>query len=276
MRNCTIRVNKIKSNIEEIENALSLNNISFERVDWYEDAFILQGDSEEIKSKIEKLDIYKDGKIYVQSLSSMIPPIVLEPNTNENILDMCAAPGGKTTQICSISSNSALVTACEMNTIRYDRLKYNVDKQSARVNLLKQDSRTLSDFLKFDKVLLDTPCSGSGTQDISFYENGFDVKNKFNENYLNKLNKAQTKLLEKAINITSKGGIIVYSTCSIIKDENEQIIEKFIKSGKVQIIPIDIDKFKSIPMLESTINGVMTVKPTIDYEGFFVAKLKKL
>ena len=93
----TFRVNRLKSNVQEIEKILNDNNIKFEKIDFYDDAFILDENSEEL---IRKLDIYKEGKIYLQSLSSMIPVIVLEPKEKENILDICAAPRRKNNTNC--------------------------------------------------------------------------------------------------------------------------------------------------------------------------------
>ena len=102
----------------------------------------------------------------------MIPPIVLSPKEDENILDMAAAPGGKTTQIASISENKAMITACEKNKIRAERLKYNLQKQGVTcANVMIEDARKLSDFFSFDKILLDAPCSGSGTTNI--YQTNF-------------------------------------------------------------------------------------------------------
>lgn len=153
----TFRVNRIKSNIAEISNILNENNIEFSKSDFFEDSFIVEKSFEE---KIKKLDIYNLGKIYMQSLSSMMPVLVLEPKEKENIFDMCSAPGGKTTQIASLTNNKAFITACEKNKIRFDRLKYNLEKQGVKnFNLMKEDSRNLSDYFKFDKILLDSPCS---------------------------------------------------------------------------------------------------------------------
>jgi len=85
----------------------------------------------------------------------MIPPVILEPKEKENILDMAAAPGGKTTQISAISSGKSYITACEKNKIRCDRLKYNLQKQGVgNVNVMQEDARKLSDFFSFDKILL--------------------------------------------------------------------------------------------------------------------------
>lgn len=88
----TFRVNRIKSNLEEIEEVLNKNNISFSKPDFYEDGYILDENSED---KIRALEIYSSGKIYLQSLSSMVPVLVLEPKEKENILDMCSAPRRK-------------------------------------------------------------------------------------------------------------------------------------------------------------------------------------
>ena len=96
-RKTTFRINKIKTDIDEIENILNENNIEFVKTDFYEDSFILEENSEE---KIKNLDIYKEGKIYLQSLSSMMPVLVLDPKEKDNILDMCSAPRWKDKPDC--------------------------------------------------------------------------------------------------------------------------------------------------------------------------------
>ncbi len=112
------------------------------------------------EKRVQDLEIYKNGEIYLQSLSSMMPVIALEPKAKENILDMAAAPGGKTTQIATITQNEAFITACEKNKIRAERLKYNIEKQGAKsINVLIEDARNLSNYFSFDKILLDVPCS---------------------------------------------------------------------------------------------------------------------
>ena len=120
-RPTTLRINTIKTNKENIKNILEKQNIKYENVSWYEDALILENEK-----NIRELDIYKSGEIYIQSLSSMIPPIVLEPK-REKILDMAASPGGKTTEIYNLSKSEALITAVEKNPIRAQRLKYNLN-----------------------------------------------------------------------------------------------------------------------------------------------------
>ena len=266
----TLRVNTLKSKVSYICSALSENNIEYEKVSWNNEALIIKNANE---IDIKELEIYKNGEIYLQSLSSMMPAIILEPKENEDILDMTAAPGGKTTQIAALTNNKANITACEMNAIRADRLKYNVEKQGATsVTVLKEDSRRLNDYFSFDKILLDAPCSGSGT---ILLNNERTYKN-FSENLVKKTIKSQKDLLKKAIKILKPGHELVYSTCSILKQENENIIKEIIEKGQAEVVTVNEEKLKDIPKLKSNIDGALTVCPNEYYEGFFVAKLRKL
>ena len=268
-RKVTLRVNTLKTNVEEIKKKLIDLKITFKEVLWYKDALIIENASE---NDIRKLDIYDNGEIYLQSLSSMIPAIILNPKFEENILDMTAAPGGKTTQMAAISSNRALITACEKNKIRAERLKYNITKQGAsRVNVLHQDARKLNEYFSFDKILLDAPCSGSGTINI----NNEELERFFTQELINRSIQTQKDLLNKAINVLKCGGELVYSTCSILKNENENNLLEFINKKHIQIIPIDKEIFKSIPLLPVNIEGTICVAPNELYEGFFVAKIRK-
>ena len=157
----TFRINRLKANVEEIEEILKREGFLYKRVAWYEDAFIVENSSEE---DIRALSIYQEGKVYLQSLSSMLPVLFLGLKEGESVLDMAAAPGGKTTQMASITQNKILITACEKNRIRSDRLKYNIEKQGVRkITILNCDAKDLDDYFSFDKILLDAPCSGSGT-----------------------------------------------------------------------------------------------------------------
>lgn len=262
-RYVTLRANKTKTTVEDIKQQLETNNMKYKEVDWYKEALIMENVRED---EIRKMSIYANGEIYLQSLSSMLPPIILEPKAGENILDMASAPGGKTTQIATITQNKAFITACEKNKIRAERLKYNLQKQGATcVNIMTEDARQLSDYFSFDKILLDAPCSGSGTENI------FDSR--FSKELLQKSCRNQEALLKKAINILKPDGVLVYSTCSILKQENEEILNKIVKSGKVEIVPIEVPN--GIPVLPVNIEGTICVCPTELYEGFFVAKIKK-
>lgn len=264
-RNTTLRINTSKTDKEKITKILDKENIKYENVSWYEDALIL-----EEEKNIRELDIYKNGEIYMQSLSSMIPPIVLEP-IREKILDMAASPGGKTTEIYNLSNKEALITAVEKNPIRADRLKYNINKQGTSATVLITDATKLDEFFRFDKILLDAPCSGSGT--LSTLDNSLKH---FNKNLIKNSVETQQKLLEKALQILKQNSTMIYSTCSILYEENESQLEKLLKQNKIEIIPIDENLFKDIPKLPTKIKGTICVLPNNLYEGFFVAKIKKL
>ena len=267
-RKVTLRVNTIKANINEIQKILDNSNIVYTKVPWSDDALIIENVRE---PEITKLTIYDEGKIYLQSLSSMLPPIILQPKENDDILDMAAAPGGKTTQIASIVNNKARITACEMNNIRAEKLKYNIEKQGANcVYVMVTDSRKIDDFFSFDSILLDAPCSGSGTLN----NNDNKIEKTFTPKLIQKSSKTQAQLLKKAINILKQGKEMIYSTCSILQEENEDKLASILKTGKVEIVPINVDK--TIPKLPTKIDGTLCVCPNEEYEGFFVAKIRKI
>ena len=263
----SLRINTIKSSKEEITTILNENNISYENISWYDNALVVNTNEDTLR----ELDIYKEGKIYLQSLSSQLPPLFLSPKENEMILDMAAAPGGKTTQIAALSNNKAMITAIEKNKIRSERLQYNIDKQGAKkVTVLNTDSRNLNEYFIFDKILLDAPCSGSGT----IINNNF---NNFDEDLVNRSIKFQISLLKEAIRHLKVGGELIYSTCSIIKEENELVLESILKEhNNIKIEPLDLSNYQDLPTLPTTIEGTLCVCPTTYYEGFFVSKLTKI
>ena len=268
-RMVTFRVNTLKTGIGKVEEVLKNNNIEFEKVSWSDVAYIVKNVREDT---LKELEVYKKGEIYLQSLSSMLPPIVLEPKENTDILDMCAAPGGKTTELASLTNNNANITACELNKIRIEKLKYNIEKQGATsVYIMQEDSRKINDFFSFDNILLDAPCSGSGTLNVE----NVNLEKTFTEKQLEKSQKAQLELLSKAVKILKQGQEMVYSTCSILNVENEEIVNKILKNNKVEIVPIEFEGKEKLPLLPTKIDGTLCVMPTELYEGFFIAKIKK-
>lgn len=229
----TFRYNRLKTTKEKVKDFLNKENILFTEHPDFPDAFI-------VDYNIEDTEIYKNGEIYCQSLSSMKPVYVLDPKPGEDILDMCAAPGSKTTMIQSICNNKCNLTAVELYKDRFEKLKYNCDLQGANVFCKNINALDLLDALKFTKILLDAPCTGTGT------DKG-DIK------VLNKTVEIQKKLIKKAKKLLNHGGILVYSTCSVLKEENEDNVDFAIKQGFKLIESIKIDKDDL-------------------FEGFFIAK----
>ncbi len=263
----TFRINRLKTTVEEVENFLQLKGISYQKTSWFEDAFIIEN---RVEDDIKSLSIYEDGKIYLQSLSSMLPVLFLDLQDGQSILDMAAAPGGKTTEIASLFQDQVLITAVEKNKIRADRLRYNITKQGVRrATVLESDASKLDDYFSFDSILLDAPCSGSGTL-LSQNDNLY-----FKEELLEKTKRLQRELLRKAVQVLKPGASMIYSTCSILEEENEVPIENLLKENLVEVVPLDFSKIPDIPQLPSKISGAMVVMPSKLYEGFFIVKLRK-
>lgn len=262
IRSVTFRVNTCKTTIENVISELTQCEIQTKHAEWIKDALIAVDVREQA---LEETLLYARGEIYLQSLSSMLPPILLQPKAGETILDMTAAPGGKTTQLYALSDGKALITACERDSIRFERLKFNLERQGAtRVNAMRQDALSLNDFLRFDKILLDAPCTGTGT-----IARGERIR--FSEEYLFKCVRLQKKLFEKAFRLLKKGGTLLYSTCSVLPEENSGIIS-FAKQLGANLQPINISE--TLPRLPSA-EGTVCVCPSELYEGFFMAMFAK-
>lgn len=312
-RPVTLRANTLKASAEEIAEALTQAGFSYERVPWYADAFVLPGAN---MRDLWQLDFYKQGKVYLQSLSSMLPPLLLKPRAGADILDMCAAPGGKTAQTAALTSNNAHLTACELHVPRAEKLAYNLEKLGvANVNIMRTDARRLDEFFSFDQILLDAPCTGTGTYCVGNEK----AEKRMTEQLLAKVTKAQRALLDRGLSILKPGGTLVYSTCSVLSQENEeQVLAALKRHRDCCVVPIvlgsqteacaEVDNSQAdssqskggtatssvkqqkerrvtlphaaedpfaVPVLENGLPGTLTVCPTRDFEGFFCAVITK-
>ena len=271
----TLRVNTIKFNMGDLLKILQEENIEYENVEWYNDALIIKNVDEK---KIQNLDIYTNGYIYLQSLSSMIPPIILNPKKGEKILDLTAAPGSKTTQMAAMMENDGYILANELDKIRCERLKYNVNMQGAEiVEVINMPGENVGEKYsnEFDKGLLDVPCSGEGrflVSDEKTYKN-------WSTKQVQDLVEIQKQLFESAVKALKIEKKIVYSTCTLNLKENEEIVNYAIKNLNVKVEEINIelkDKAKGISKgYDSSLKNTIRVLPNKYQEGFFVAKLIK-
>lgn len=262
----TLRVNTIKYDIDSLTKNFDEINIKYDKVLWYNDALIIKNANE---NELQKLEIYKKGYIYIQSLSSMLPALVLSPKEGENVLDLTAAPGSKTTQMACMMNNKGYILANELNKIRCEKLKYNVSMQGAEiVDVSNKDGVDIGYNEKFDKVLLDTPCSGEGR----FVLDDPNTYRTWSIKQVNELAKLQKKLIKSGVDALKTGGEIVYSTCTLNKEENEEIVQWAIKNLKLELLDIDLKIKDSIKVLKSA----MKILPNETQEGFFIAKLRKL
>lgn len=275
-RNTTLRVNTLKYNIQDLMRYFREINIKFERVNFYNDALIIKNANEK---EIQKLEMYEKGYIYLQSLSSMVPPLVLGVKENENILDMASAPGSKTTQISAMMKNTGYIVANELDKIRCERLKFNVENQGVtNAEIINGYGEKLGDKYpeSFDRVLLDTPCSGEGRfiAEIPGTYRNWSVRS------VKELSKIQRKLIKSGYNALKPGGIMVYSTCTLNLEENENILKWALENLNLKMMDINLDIKGAIPgdSLDTKLRIEKAIKilPTKETEGFFVAKLKKM
>lgn len=275
-RRTTLRANALKATPEQVAACLEEAGIAYERVAWYPDAFVLAADV--ALRDVWALPLYEQGAFYLQSLSSMLPALALHPEPGLDVLDMCAAPGGKTTQMAALSGGRAHITACEMHMPRAEKLRFNLERQGAGcVNVMQVDARRLDDFFRFDQILLDAPCSGSGTLD----EADPKLERRFTPQLVSKSQASQKALLKKALGLLKPGGTLVYSTCSVLKGENDDIVRQALsqanKSGVFELRPIRaFEGAPELPHLPTSLEGTVCLCPTELFEGFFMAKVVRL
>ena len=266
----TLRANTLKADSARVAAALDAAGVAHEGVPWYADAFVLPQARER---DVWALPAYEAGELYLQSLSSMLPPLALAPRPGADVLDMCAAPGGKTTQMAALSGGRARICACEMHAPRAERLEFNLRRQGATgVSVMRADARRLDDFLAFDQILLDAPCSGSGT----FRAGDPKALARLTPQLVAKSVKAQRALLAKALRLLKPGGELVYSTCSVLAAENEEVVRAAMTHARARVEPVELSGLDDVPRLPTSLPGALLVRPTERYEGFFVAKLRRM
>ncbi len=267
----SLRANALRSTPEAVAAQLDAAGIAWRHPAWSDAAFELPDARE---AQVRALPAYAAGELYLQSLSSQLPAILMAPRAGEDVLDMCAAPGGKTSQIAALTGGAARVTACEMHGPRAERLAHNLALLGVTgVNLMRVDARWLDDFFSFDRILLDAPCTGSGT----LRADDPRMPARFTERLLAKCRASQRALLRKALRLLKPGATMVYSTCSVLRAENEDVIREALGAGGCALVPLDVDGLaaKGVPVLPASLPGALCVCPTASYEGFFVARLRR-
>ena len=279
-RRTTLRANTLLASRDELASALDAAGIGWDPVPWYGDAFVLaEGTSER---DVWALGAYQEGKLYLQSLSSMLPPLALVPAAGADILDMCAAPGGKTSQMAALAAGdentrAAHITACEFSQPRAEKLEHNLAKLGAtNVQVMRTDARKLDEWFSFDQILLDAPCTGSGivrTHDERAARN-------LTSALADGVERSQRALIDKALQVLKPGGTLVYSTCSVLPRENEDIVSwALAKHRTCTLEPLALPgaggETFAPPLLSCKLEGACTVCPSELFEGFFVAKIRK-
>ena len=264
--NIYLRTNTLKITRGELIEKLAEQNIKAEKVNVVEEAIKV----EHLKD-IENNKLYKEGLFTVQDISSMLVGKILNPQKDTKVLDVCSAPGGKTTHIATLMENSGQVVSRDIfehkikliqNSVNRLGLK-NIDVQLFDALNLDKDSID-----KFDSVLADVPCSGLG-----IIKRKPEIKYKEKEE-IKDLPKLQKQILQNAAKYVKVGGTLIYSTCTIQDDENIEVVESFLQSNK----RFQLEKIENINIdLENEDKGYLKIYPNVHgMDGFFIAKLKRV
>ena len=284
----TVRINTIKISCAAAAGILKEKNIAFTPIPWCKEALILEGMSSE---QIGQEDFIREGYLYRQALSSMIPPLILDPQPNESILDLCAAPGSKTTQIAAQMQNQGNIVAIEAIRPRYYKLKSVVTQMGVtNVSLKLMDARRFRIDQLFDKILLDVPCSTEGRFKT------FDPKSFafWSSRKIKEMARKQKGLLLNAARLLKVGGTLVYSTCTFAPEENEAVIDWLLRKTKKEkevqspwhweLAPVKMDHVKTYPAVlewagktfDPSIRHCVRILPDEMMDAFFAAKLIKV
>jgi NOL1/NOP2/sun family putative RNA methylase len=280
-RRAAFRINTLKAFPQDVLASPELASIKPEPLKWRPNAFTVPHQQKIILSKST---LFSDGMIYIQNPSSMLPPIVLDPQPGDEILDLTAAPGSKTCQIAEMMQDQGRIAAVEKSKPRFFKLLDNLKRQgvSCVVTYLKDGTlvgRQCPE--RFDRVLLDAPCSS----EARFHCDNPDSFHYWNTNKIKEMARWQYKLLVSAFLALKKGGTLVYSTCSFAPEENETIVNKLLRKfpGEITILEITLPinniqpglrqwKNKSFP---EEMTKCVRVLPNEIMTGFFICHLKK-
>lgn len=262
-------LNSLKCKDEDLSKELKANEIPFLKLDEY--CYKIPF---EFKKRLGRLKIYSLGHFYLQNYSSYLCSKNLNVKAGETVLDMCAAPGGKSINLANFMGNLGVLSCVEASKSRFFTLQENLKNYGVfNAKCFLKDAKSVGRLcpLKFDKILLDAPCS-------SFAKMGFELQKSQKE--LKSIALLQKKLLHSALQALKIKGELVYSTCTFLREENEEVIENALKSDfKLELLELNLSNTKHINGFSQDENIKTKTKRIIpdDFnQGFFIAKLKKL
>lgn len=252
----TIRVNTLKTNKNDLIENLSQIGFEIQETSYEKALNVLNPNG------IIDTEYFEKGHFYVQDLGSILVSSFLNPRKDSKVLDLCAAPGGKTTHLSELMDNTGEILACDKSKGKINLIKENAHRLGCKnISTMINDARVLNDdFInKFDYVLVDAPCSGTG-----LYRKKPDIKWNKGIDDLKELGKIQLEILNSAKEYVKDQGLLLYSTCSLSKIENEDVIESFLSENK---------NFKIKKLRDKE---VLKLFPSVDgSDGFSICLLEK-
>jgi len=275
----SIRVNTLKYKGDITKNIyFEENKIILKQIKYVKQAYLIKSEVSSIGNTIEQLL----GYFQIQEVSSMLPALILNPNENDIVLDLTAAPGNKTAFLAQIMNNKGLIIANDIDETRIKTLKYTLKKLGVTNTIIfSKDGIDFDINLKFNKILLDAPCSCEGI-----------VRKKprslinWSEQLVKSKSDLQKKLILNAYDLLEKNGTLVYSTCTMSPEENEEVIDYLIKKRpnlKIENVNIEnlntnygIIKYKLKEYNKNIKNAIRIYPHKTDLEGFFICKIKRI
>jgi len=275
-----IRVNTLKISVKRLGKRLRDEDFEITSIPWFKNGFFVSKPKLGLGKTIE----HALGYYYVQDPISMLPPIALKPKPGESVLDLCAAPGSKTTQIAQTVDNTGIIVANDINGDRLKALLGNLQRCGVSNTLVtNMDGTLFSERVNqnFDKVLVDAPCSGSG-----LIRNQPRIGREWSTSVVEALSGTQKKLILSGFDSLKVGGSLVYSTCSLEPEENEDVVNHLLSersdSKIVDISFKDVKSREGLRSWEDTIyqedlsKSIRIYPQDNDTIGFFLAKVRRL
>jgi 16S rRNA (cytosine967-C5)-methyltransferase len=265
----TIRVNLLKTSKESLIEELRKENIECESGKYSSEALVLKN-----SSSISRLESFKRGLFQVQDESSMLVARILDPKPEELVMDVCSAPGGKSTHIAELMQNKGTVIARDVHEHKIkiineaaSRLGLNIIKAEI-FDATGVDNEKIN---KADRVLVDAPCTGLG-----IIRRKPDIKWARNQADRTEIVKLQKKILDASSKYVKPGGLLVYSTCTIEPEENEEVVKEFLRNNS-EFEAVDITGMLPEKLRKPTAaEGYVQLYPNVDgVDGFFISKMMR-
>ena len=280
----TFRVNPLKTTPQALEAELTEVGIAYEKIDWE----LLEGVyriAPEDKLRLTQTSAFYAGKLYIQNLSSMIAPVLLSPQPEETVLDLAAAPGGKTLILAGMMENTGWLSAVELQRERFFRLCDNLKHQGVtNAHTYMTDGRSVGKKCPemFDRILLDAPCSS----EARFKTHEPKSMSYWSIHKVKETSKLQRRLLLSAFDALKVGGKLLYSTCSFSPEENENPLQYLLDrhGDRLKTLPITLP-FDNLQkplthwgkeVYDERIQNAVRILPTDTIDGFFICLLEKL
>jgi len=266
----SVRVNTLKTTREALIEELRCNGIGTAPGRFLEEALYLENVSD-----VSRLDAFIEGKMIVQDESSMLVTKVLDPKPGEKVLDVCAAPGGKTTHMGQVMENRGHIDAWDIHEHKIALIDENAKRLGIEIiEASQKDALVFSEEARdmYDRVLVDAPCSGTG-----IIRRKPDIKWKREKDDIGNLVEIQKKILYNSSRYVKPGGVLVYSTCSIDKRENEQVVSDFLNENR-DFYAESLKTFlpQALQGKSEIVGGILRLYPHIDgTDGFFIARMKR-